>query len=800
MEIICGRRWAVLILVLLILGAGCSRDDTLEPTVIVESAITSTATVTEQASLPAPAESNFDFITVATDAPSRFGNFEDIDEFGNVVGFDADVMAELGALASLDYEFVVTSFSGLLTSISGGEFDVGMSALIINDPPEEGLAYTIPYLEVGQVLMVRANESNLQNYEAIGPGTPIGAQRFTSGEQAARDFVGADSSDLQLYDSVADAIQALIDGVVEGVILDNDDAVHFTSLYPQQLKIAGGSGEESWISRKAYGIAVAADNQELLERLNEAITIAQQEGAIDRLIETWLVSEETIVAGESLVGTPDDELVIGIAGELPDMDPAARDPDLIGWEVKLNTMSGLLMVNEQNMLTPRLAEDFPLISEDKLEYTFKVRPDLTFPDGSELAAEDVKFSIDRAAGLGNFQVNRYLKDDNEDGFIDGDAVQVIDSMTIKFVLKEPASFFPSVLATPPFFIIDDGCSPATFDPGSLCDGIGAYTISEWDSGEQMRLRANPEWPGEPPAFENIQLRFYDDPSRMRRSLENDAIDIAWTGLGYEDVLELRQDPAFTFWEGSSAFKSYLVFEQGEPPWDNTRLRQAIASAVDREALASAVISDSRQPLSSPVPKDTPGHIEAEPDRNLDEARAILTALGYSPNIRLEMTVWYLNDGRYTPYEAEYAQILKEQLEETELIQVTLEGAPWSVFRPESAACNYPAFLLGWPSSGQPASYNDAMSWMDYFLTNTDSVCSNYDSESMSALLEEALEETDEARRLNLYGQMQELWAQELPTLDLTQEPRTAISQPSVSNFVTDAMGLLHYDILTKTED
>ena len=232
MKIVCGRRWAGLIFVPLILVAGCSRDEAEEPTPIVEPAMTSTVTVADEAGLSSSGENNFDFITVATDAPSRFGKFEDIDEFGNVVGFDADVMAELAASDGLDYEFVVTSFSGLLTSVSRGEFDVGMSALIINDQPEEGLAYTIPYLEVGQVLMVRANENNLQEYGAISPGVPIGAQRFTSGEQTARDLVGVDTSDLQLYDFVASAIQALIDGAVEGVILDSDDAVHFTSLYP----------------------------------------------------------------------------------------------------------------------------------------------------------------------------------------------------------------------------------------------------------------------------------------------------------------------------------------------------------------------------------------------------------------------------------------------------------------------------------------------------------------------------------------------------------------------------------------
>ena len=133
-----------------------------------------------------------------------------------------------------------------------------------------------------------------------------------------------------------------------------------------------------------------------------------------------------------------------------------------------------------------------------------------------------------------------------------------------------------------------------------------------------------------------------------------------------------------------------------------------------------------------------------------------------------------------------------------LIDVVLQGAPWDVFRPQSLACNYQAYLLGWPSSGQPAAYLDPMTWIEYFITNTDSICSNYESQEMETLYRSAMEETDPAHRFEIYQRIQELWARDFPTLDLTQEPRVAVSLPNVQDFIIDAIGLLHYDLLTKS--
>jgi peptide/nickel transport system substrate-binding protein len=792
------RYWRGFFLALLLLIAACQDETAEEPTTEAPRP-TSTPTRAAEPVVTAELTRDPDFITVVIDAPSRFQDFSNIDQFGNVIGFEADVMADLASAAGLEYEFVVTSFTGLLTSVANGEFDAAMSALLIPDQPQEGLVYTVPYLEVGQVLLVRANENTLLNYTDIRPGIPVGVQRFSSGEQTGREVIGLAEPELQLYETAGDTIQALIDNQVEGVIVDSDDAEHFAGIYPQQLKIVGGEGRAAWISHKSYGIAVAAGNEALLERLNEAIGQTGEEGTLARLTRTWLITNETIAAGESLVGTPADEIVIGITGQLADMDPAARDPDLIGWEVKMNTMSGLYMYDGENNLVPILAVDFPEISADGLEYTVVLRPDLTFPDNSALTADDVKFSVTRAARLGNVQINGYLKDANDDGFADEDAVQILDAQRVKFVLQEPTAYFPSLLATPPYFVVSEECFPAAFDPGSVCGGLGKYTIREWEQGVQMRLEANPLWPGTEPAFARIQLRFYDEPGRMRRSLENNAIDLVWTGLLTADAQALRESPAYVYWEGPAAFKSYLVFEQSEDPWDNARLRQAVAFSIDREALASQVFGDVRRPLYSPIPSGTPGQVAAESTRDLNSARSILLASGYSTGNKLEMTIWFVNDGRYTALEEQYALALAAQLEETELIDVTLEGAPWNVFRPQSLSCNYPAYLLGWPSSGQPAAFLDALSWIEYFITNTDQICSNYESPAMDALLAAARAETELTARLEIYRQIQELWAQEYPTLDLTEEPRIAVSVAGLQNVVIDAMGLLHYDLLTKGE-
>ncbi len=793
----------VLLLMVLIAVTGCMNDDVEVPVTVIPPTPTMEMLPTSEI---ISGGNERDFFVIATDAPNP--NFTDFDKFGNVIGFNNDLMARLSAVADFDYEFVVTPHEGVLESMaaqSTKDFDAVMSALIIPDEPQEGITYTKPYLEVGQVLVVLADEQEVQSYRDIQQGKVVGVLANSSGKQTAQDFIGVADRDLFEYESPIGLLQALIDGLVDVAILDSFTAEHFARAFPEQLKIAGGEGRSAWISSKGYGIAVAADNTELIERLNQAITQAQNDLTVERLTVAWLIPQESIKAGESRVPTPASELIVGIVGQLESMDPAS-DPDLISWEVKNNTMSGLYSLSPENEIIPMLAESLPEISEDKLEYTIRLRRGLRFTDGRELSANEVKWSIDRSAILGNFLVNSYLKNSDEDGFADIDAVQAIDQYTIKIILQEPTAYFLSLLATPPYFPVSDSCYADTWDLKSTCGGIGPYTVVSWEP-DRIRLKANPEWPGRPaPAFENIHVRLYENSDVLLRSLVDfQSIDVAWTGLPFSDFIELQSTDLdgdgivdFKSWEGPAVFKSYLIFDQAVSPWDSGNIRQAVAYALDRASLAGEVFQNHRIPLFSPIPDQIPGHLAVLPQRDLVQARALLNTEGYNQTNPLPITLWYTNDGHYTLLEEAYAVAIKTQLEETGIFEVTLQGVPWEIYRPQVSQCGYSAYLLGWPTPGQPTNYFDVTSWTDYFIQSSSSgFCSNYDNETMAQLIADANEEIDPAARLELYAQIQRLWAEDLPTLDLTQEVRQAISLNQVDNIRIDGMGLMHYEVLTK---
>jgi peptide/nickel transport system substrate-binding protein len=768
-----------------------------------------TAAVAPTADLPVDPDS--DLLVIATDAP--LPPFADFDPFGNVVGFNNAVVENIASRAGLEYEFVVTPSEGVLDNIASGsarDFDAVMSALIIPETPPPGIAFTHPYLDVGQVIVVLVDEQEIKGPGDIQPGMTVGVLADSAGEDVARALGIAESDLFATYDKPSQLIQALIDEVVDVVIIDSYAAEYFAAHFPEQVRVAGGEGREAWLDARTYGIAVAADNTDLLDTLNEAIDAMQAESVFDQLTIDWLITEADPAAavnpGESRVGTPATELFIGVVGQFSDMDPASLTTDFIGWEIKTNTMSGLYRFNPDNALEPLLAGALPAISEDKLEYTIPLRTGLRFPDGSEFTADDVKWSLNRAAGLGNFLVNTYLKDSNDDNFADEDAVQVIDQATVKIILQEPTAYFPALLATPPFFPISSECYTETGDPGSTCGAIGPYTVVSWSLNDRMRLRANPDWPGEPkPAFENITIKFHPDAGSMRRSLtEFRSTDLAWTGLTFQDYVDLTGVDAdgdgqgdYTGWEGPSTFKSYIIFEQSAEPWDSERVRQAAAYAIDREGLAT-VFGGARLPLLSPVPNDIPGHVETFPARDLDRARELLRAEGYTEAEKLVFTLRYVNDGRYSPVEEAYANAIKAQLEETGVFQVELGGVGWDEMRLQISQCGFPAYLIGWPSPGQPVSYLDVSSWTDFFVTNTSRVfCSNYESEEMTELVAEARAELEEGPRQVLNGQIQTLWAEELPTLPLTQEPRRAVSLTTIDGVRVDALGMMHYEWLTK---
>lgn len=791
-------RWFTLLLIALLVACGDSADETptpnptAAPTEQVIEPTTDVAAEPEPTLTSQPRQSG-DHIIVAIDVPDRTGLFANFDSSGAILGLDVDVIEAISAEAGLTYELLVTPYDSALANLQTGDIDATIARIEISDPAPAGITYTDPYLEMGQILVVRANEEEIESWRDVAAEQPIAVVANEYGAMVAADILNHPADQIITALTTADALQQLSDFEVRAAIINSLDAEVYTDRYYQRLKVVGKGTPDYWIAEQQFGIAVAANNERLLEKLNAAI-FEYKAADLEMVVATrWLASDTPIEAGESLIGTPDDRMLVGVVASEINFDPAA-EYDRVSHEVQLNTLRGLVKVDGDGVIVGDLAVGLPEISADKTTYTFTLRDNLTFPDGSALSATVLKNSMMHVASTGNILFN-VLKDANLDGFADQDAITVIDSRTIQFELNEPSGHFLARLATPAFAAISPLCDFNRYDP-TVCNGIAPYVVSNYEPAVAVSLIANNTYFGDAPLMERIELRLYPTSSALKNALEIGAIDVAWQGLADQNLAELIATNDYTLWEGAGVFKSYLVFEQSEPPWDDVRVRQAAALAVDRAAISREVFDDRRAPLNSPIVNGLPSQIDAYPERDLEEAVRLLRAAGYSSANLAEIDLWYLNDGRYTELEEAYATAIAQQLEETGIFDVALNGQSWGIYSGQMFNCNYPTFLLGWPpSSATP--YLDGLNWTYYFILNAPTVCSNYESEKMDDLFETLFEATTQPNRNAVLAEIQNLWAEELPTLDLYQDLSEAVSLPKVTNLEIDSLGFLRFETVGK---
>jgi peptide/nickel transport system substrate-binding protein len=484
------------------------------------------------------------------------------------------------------------------------------------------------------------------------------------------------------------------------------------------------------------------------------------------------------------------QIVIGTTDRITDLDPA-NSYDFHTWEVQFATTAGLLANDVEGNPQPALADAMPTVSADALTWTVTLRQDLKFPSGRAFTAEDVVWSIERIHRIGgdpNWFVSSFLDMDNV-------GVEALDEYTVAFHLVDPVGYFPSLLALPTYSPIDQTCYSADeIDSDSLCGGIGPYMIKEWVRDERLVLEANPDWPGEAPMTDTVTIRYFTEASTMRLELESEGIDVAWKTLTPADIADLQETEGVIVWEGSGAnVKRYIVFTHTIPPFDNPDVRQAIAYIIDRDAITERAWQGTYTPLYSPIPDAIPGHMDVLPRMDVDAGIALLATNGYDATNPLTFDLWWTTD-HYGDEEGDVASLMKEQLEATGVIVVNLQSAEWATYTDSMSECAYPVYLLGWYPD-----YVDPSTWTDYFAlsTSADDLCSNYNNPDMDDLIIAGWAETDAAARTQIYDQIQQLWAVDLPTLEFAQGRLFAGYLENVQGVTVDALSLLRYDLVYK---
>lgn len=385
-------------------------------------------------------------------------------------------------------------------------------------------------------------------------------------------------------------------------------------------------------------------------------------------------------------------LTIGTTDDISELDPA-NAYSFHDWELLRNVSDGLLAYAPGEVdIEPRLATDWPEVSEDGLTYTFTLREGVMFPDGTELTPEIYVEWVNRSLTL---QGDPY------------GLIAVIDSIavgeepnTVVFTLSERFDLFPISMASQPQLMpFMEGNFPTDDfnNQPSEIQGVGAYQLVEYTIGEQAVLRANPNYYGDAPVYDEIVFVYYEDNAQLTLAVQSGEIDMAWRSVTATEVENLAAQDNLEVITIPGRIQ-YFLFNHESEVGGNPLIRSAIAKAIDRDEIVDRALAGLAAPLYSFVPQGFAGAAESFLDlygfRDLDGAIADLEEAGYSEDSPLELNLWYPPE-RYGGQVADAMAVIETQLEETGLIEVTLQSQEWSSYVPAATGGEYPFYFLGW---------------------------------------------------------------------------------------------------------
>ncbi len=280
---------------------------------------------------------------------------------------------------------------------------------------------------------------------------------------------------------------------------------------------------------------------------------------------------------------------------------------------------------------------------------------------------------------------------------------------------------------------------------------------------------------------------------MALALQTGEIDVAWKSLAPADLVALGGMAGMTVEKGGGTEIRYIVYNATIPPYDNPKVRLGLAMLLDREELTDLGWQGIKIPLLTMVPAGLFGHKPSyEGTEDVEAGKALLAEAGFTEDNPLVMDLWY-SPTHYGDTEVDVATVIKQQWEASGVVKAELQFLEWAAYRDAQRAGDLPVSLLGWyPDYADPDNYTNVFahspaSWSGSFYSNPE----------MDALLEAQAGELDEATRLTILADIQDLWVTESPFVPLAQGALFVGYRDGISNVILDPMQLLHYFLIEK---
>lgn len=453
--------------------------------------------------------------------------------------------------------------------------------------------------------------------------------------------------------------------------------------------------------------------------------------------------------------TTKQEVVVANVADIIQLDPTdiGDDPSSL---VAQQVMEWLVNRNQEGGFEPALAEDWST-SEDGLVWTFNLRKDVKFHDGSDFTADVVKWHYDRVL----FDENAPTRFRKQWGDIIKE-VKVVDSHTVEMHLKAPNAAFLDMVVTTNGGMIP---SKANFDKLGAKDaalnpvGTGPYTFKEWVAGQRTVLEPNPSYWGEKAKVEKLIFRPISESNTAVIELETGGVHLI-SKLNQEDVdrLKANDEVAFEAVPGNNVRALFLNVNRA--PFDDVKVRQAVQYAIDAKGIVTSLVGDLATPSQSAfLPTASWAHPEEGKlttyAQDIAKAKALLAEAGYTEGADGKMTkdgkplTFTLNtpNGRYF-MDKEISEVVKNQLGQIG-IDVNIQVLEWAPFVENMQKADFDMVFLGWSQgSGEPSIFFDPL-----IKTGGRGNYAGFSDAEIDAWLTEAVTELDHEKREALYAKV-----------------------------------------------
>lgn len=495
----------------------------------------------------------------------------------------------------------------------------------------------------------------------------------------------------------------------------------------------------------------------------------------------------------------DSTIVVGLQAEPVTLDPAQMT-DFNSTRGGREMYDSLVEFKDgETELEPGLAESWE-VSDNGLEYTFKLRQDVKFHDGTPFNADAVKFSIDR-----QIDTEHPYHDTGEFGYADFtfgmvSQVDVIDEFTVKIILEEPyAPFLGNVAMHSACIVSPEAVKEHGKDFTLNPVGTGPYKFVSWDPGVEIILEANEEYWGEVPSVKKLVFRpIVEDQTRLTE-LEAGSIDFM-VGVLPDDLQRVKDNPDLQVTEQPGMHSWYLVLNCQQPPFNDVRVRQAANHAINKEAIVDNILQGTGTLAKNILPPVVWSYTEdiQTYEYNPERAKELLAEAGYADGVP-EFEFFVPESGSGMQQAVAMATAIQSDLEAVGF-KTKIQTLEWGsyldkVFSPaakedmimhemswmgDNGDPDNFLYILQSGHQWPPAGFNEAF----------------YKNYKVDELLVKARTISDQEERTELYVEAQKLIAADAPLVVVDHETQVVVMKNNIKGFQLHPTGVFRFGNVT----